>query len=325
VAIYLLAMCVRSVLWQRLLPTARSTATLFRVIILGFAVSYLLPLRIGELARAALMKRWCGIDYGTTLASLVAERVLDGLCVSGLLLVALAFVPAPPYVSVLAMALAAIFGGIATLLMVASWRLQGLLALAAFVGGPLPRRPRDIVQNLTHGFAHGLEPLRKWRALPGLVLLSLVGWLCQFTVFYLLMLAFRVPASVPTALLDGGVANFATLLPSAPGFVGTFDATLIKLLMDIQGVSVENATAYVLAVHSVLVVPIIVLAAALLWRTDLSLIHLMSLSLSARQDSTPPWSGDSRQPRTAEPASHRSRELAGSRASAFLQVPTSDG
>src|SRR5215469_1571625 len=84
VAVYLLAMCVRSVLWRRLLPGKTSTRLLFQVVIVGFTVSYLMPLRVGELARAYLMKRWCDIDYGTTLATLVAERVLDGLVVAGL-------------------------------------------------------------------------------------------------------------------------------------------------------------------------------------------------------------------------------------------------
>src|SRR5882672_2425713 len=92
VAVYLLAMCIRSVLWRRLLPAAASTATLLQVLIVGFTVSYLMPLRVGEVARAYLLKRWCGIDYGTTVASLVAERVLDGVSVGAILLVALLFV-----------------------------------------------------------------------------------------------------------------------------------------------------------------------------------------------------------------------------------------
>src|SRR5438132_3133330 len=85
VAMHLLAMFVRSALWRRLLAIPVPTATLFKVSIIGFAVSYIMPLRVGEVARAYLLSRWRGIAYGTTLASLVAERVLDGLCVGGIL------------------------------------------------------------------------------------------------------------------------------------------------------------------------------------------------------------------------------------------------
>jgi hypothetical protein len=81
------------------------------------------------------------------------------------------------------------------------------------------------------------------------------------------------------ALLGGGVANFATLLPSAPGYVGTFDAALIKLVMDIEGANIEYATAYALVVHTVLVVPIVLLAAFIMWRANLSIGHVMRSSL----------------------------------------------
>jgi uncharacterized protein (TIRG00374 family) len=288
VGVYLLAMWIRSLLWRRLLPAADSTRTLFRVSIVGFAVNYLMPLRVGEIARAFLLKNWCGLPYGTTLASMVAERVLDGLAVGGILLVALLFVPAPGYVLVLGLGVAAIFGGLATLLLLASWRVGFVLSVSRRIARQVPVRMRTRVERLGRGFIAGLEPLRDRRALPGLAALAVLGWLCQFAVFYILMLAFPIPASFPMALVGGGVANFATLLPSAPGYVGTFDAALIKLLVDLQGVKLESAAAYALVVHTVLVVPIVLLAAVVLWRANLSFGQVMGIGLPARRAATAP-------------------------------------
>src|SRR5262249_37290745 len=158
---------------------------------------------------------------------------LDGIAVAIILLLALLFVPAPGYVLVLGLAVAALFGGLGALLLVASWKPNLIVRLAALCGRWLPGRLQWRIDRLARRFAGGLNPLRNWRALPGLVGLSILGWVCQFGMFYVLMLAFPLPASFPLALLGGGVANFATLLPSAPGYVGAFDATLIKLLMDI--------------------------------------------------------------------------------------------
>src|SRR5947207_13273276 len=95
IGLHLLAMWVRSTLWRRLLAVPASTSTLFRISVVGFAVSYIMPLRVGEFARAYLLARWRGIPYGTTLASLFAERVLDGLAVAAILLVVALCVPAP--------------------------------------------------------------------------------------------------------------------------------------------------------------------------------------------------------------------------------------
>jgi len=101
------------------------------------------------------------------------------------------------------------------------------------------------------------------------------GWLCQFTVFYLLMLAFHLSGAFPMAMLGGSLANFATLLPSAPGFVGTFDAALIKLFVEIQNTDLNTAAAFALVVHAVLVIPVVVLGALILWRTDLPFSQLL--------------------------------------------------
>lgn len=286
VALHILAMLVRSVLWRRLLAVRVSTRTLFDVSIVGFAVSYIMPLRVGEVARAYLLARWRGIAYGVSLASLVAERVLDGVSVGAILLVAIMFVPAPAYVLALGLIVAVIFGGLASLLIVVSWRAGAVVSITSAVAARLPHRMRSPVERLAHGFASGLTPLRDWRALPRLLALCVVGWLCQFAVFFLVMVAFRLPASVPMALLGGAVANFATLLPSGPGNVGTFDAAIVKLLMDVQGISLANAAAYALVVHLVIVVPIVILGAVVVWRSDLSLSQLLGRSMRWRTGTT---------------------------------------
>src|SRR5918912_1146960 len=84
---------LRSASWGLLLPEhSVKTSTLFRALVVGFTVNNLLPLRMGEIARAYLLARWCKIPYGATVASLLVERVLDGLSLAMLLLVALPLV-----------------------------------------------------------------------------------------------------------------------------------------------------------------------------------------------------------------------------------------
>jgi uncharacterized protein (TIRG00374 family) len=278
VAVYLFAMCLRAMLWGRLLSNAVPTALLFRVLIVGFAISFLLPLRLGEIARAYLLKRWANVGYVTTLASIVAERVLDGLAVGSIMLVAALFIDAPAYVFGLGFSVVAGFAFMTIVLVVASTRGASLIDLSTAVAARVPPKFGKIAVGLARGFASGLEPLKNVRALPELMALSIAGWLCQFLVFYLIMLAFPMRASFPLALLGGGVANFATLLPSAPGFVGTFDAALMKVVMDVQGVSLEIAAAYALVVHTVIVVPIVVLGGLILWRANLSFAHVMGRS-----------------------------------------------
>lgn len=290
-AVHVAAMWVRSLVWRGLLPPRASTATLFRVSMVGFAVNYLMPVRIGELVRLYLVRRWCNVDSGAILASLVAERVLDGVAVSAILLAALLFVPVPGYVLAFGVAIASIFAALAAGLAIATWRASALVRLAAIAARPLPRRPRAGLVQVAEGFARNLQQVGHLRALAGLLALASLGWLCQLVVFYLVMLAVRLPASVPLALMGGSLANFATLLPSGPGAAGPFDAALIKLLVDVQQASIEHATAYALLVHSVVVVPIVVLGGLIVWRSDLPLGQLVRYGSGPREHAATPRAG----------------------------------
>jgi glycosyltransferase 2 family protein len=56
-------------------------------------------------------------------------------------------------------------------------------------------------------------------------------------------------------MLMNGVVNLATTLPSAPGYVGTFDTPGIKVL-ELYGIPVNIAAAYTLVLHAALWFPI---------------------------------------------------------------------
>ncbi|MBV9132080.1 MAG: flippase-like domain-containing protein [Chloroflexi bacterium] len=276
VAPFFIGVWLRSVRWRLLLPGAAvTTRNLFRVQVIGFAINNLAPARAGDLARAVLLSGH-GVGYGTTAASLVVERLLDGLTLALILLLALAFVPAPTYLVVLA--LIATFGFLALFGVVglALWRSDALEAMAATVARRLPQKIGAPLQRLAGGFAYGLTPLRHWHRIPVLLGLSVLGWGAQFVLFYVLMLAFAMPGALGSAILAGAVGNFATLIPASPAAVGTFDGAVVKVVMDSGGVSTEQAAAYALVVHGTLFIPVIVMGIVMLWRSRLSLGQILS-------------------------------------------------
>ena len=275
---------VRAVRWRQLLPPASApTGSLFRALIVGFTINNLLPARLGELARAYLLARWHGVAYGPTFASLVVERILDGLALAALLLVSLCFVSAPTYLLTLGLLVGGVFCGGAAIVMLAAWRRDGVAMVGRLVARLLPGRLASVVERLVAGFSDGLDLLRGWGVLARLAGLSLVAWGCELALFYVLMFGFPVPASMSLAILAGTTANFATLIPSSPGYVGTFDAALAKVLIDVAGVSVELGTAYALVVHVTLFVPVVVLGAVIMWRADVSLGQVTRAGRQPRQ------------------------------------------
>jgi hypothetical protein len=69
-------------------------------------------------------------------------------------------------------------------------------------------------------------------------------------------------------MLMNGVVNLATTLPSAPGYVGTFDTPGIETLK-VFGVDPAVAAAYTLVLHAALWLPITLLGAWYMVRESL--------------------------------------------------------
>jgi glycosyltransferase 2 family protein len=272
IGLYFVGVWLRSARWGLLLPEhAVKTSTLFRALVVGFTVNNLLPLRMGEIARAYLLSRWCRIPYGATIASLVVERVLDGLSLAVLLLLSLTLISAPGYVLVVGVLAACGFLGGAVLLALAAWRASLITSLASFIAGFLPARLGDIVNRLATSFARSLALVHDPARLVRLLGLSLLAWCFELGLFFVLLLSFRLPASYPLALLVGSAANFATLVPSSPGYVGTFDGVLINVLRDVAGVAAGPAAAYDVVVHAALFLPVVVVGTLVLWRSHVTI------------------------------------------------------
>lgn len=88
-----LSMWVRSYRWRLLLSPVKACRIepLYSANLIGFMANDLLPARLGEFVRSYAAGRLEGIPASTTLATIVVERVLDGLCMLLVLFLALLF------------------------------------------------------------------------------------------------------------------------------------------------------------------------------------------------------------------------------------------
>jgi hypothetical protein len=98
---------------------------------------------------------------------------------------------------------------------------------------------------------------------------SIVVWLAETVKYWFVMHSFDFAVPFYVLMLMNGVVNLATTIPSAPGYVGTFDAPGIEIL-DTFGVNRDIATAYTLVLHFALWLPITALGAYYMWRENLS-------------------------------------------------------
>jgi uncharacterized protein (TIRG00374 family) len=94
---------------------------------------------------------------------------------------------------------------------------------------------------------------------------SVIIWLLETGKYWLVMHAFPFEVSFFALMLMNGIVNLATTIPSAPGYIGTFDAPGIAVLVA-YGVDQATAAGYTLVLHVALWLPITLLGAYYLAR-----------------------------------------------------------
>ena len=109
--------------------------------------------------------------------------------------------------------------------------------------------------GLIERFLEGLESLRSFRYVLMIFATSIVVWLLETVKYWFVMKAFDFEVSFFALMLMNGIVNLATTIPSAPGYVGTFDAPGIAVL-EAFGIPKAIAAGYTLVLHVALWFPV---------------------------------------------------------------------
>jgi hypothetical protein len=263
---------LRAVRWSVLLRPVAPLAprAVLATVLAGYTANNILPLRTGELVRAYLLGRGHGVRKSAVLASIAVERLFDGLTMLAFLLLAMTAISPTTELRRLALAAAIVFAAVvaalATLLLGSGHR-DRLLAL---VLRPLPDRLEDRVRSIAIAFLGGLGSLRRGGDLLLVAATSLLAWGFEAAMYWAIAQGFGPhlrPVFTPAAaLLTTGVANLATLVPAAPGYVGTFEAGVTLAVGGALGVDRSLALSYALLVHAALWFPVTAVGAWCWWR-----------------------------------------------------------
>jgi glycosyltransferase 2 family protein len=242
-ALYLTALYVRSHRWTWLLepvhpvPLRRVLAVSF----IGYGALVLLPFRTGEVVRPALIRKEGKLSGWAATGTIAAERVIDGLVLAIILLVALTLAkpldPLPDHIGDLAVPVA--------LVPAAAYAALVLFAAAFLVLGAFyffrsfaTRAIEAIVGIVSKGFARRLSEAAG-RVADGLHFLPRVRHAGPFLAATLLYYALNAagielllwgagiePVDLARACVIMGVLHLGVLVPNAPGYFGAFQISI---------------------------------------------------------------------------------------------------
>lgn len=244
VCAYAVATLVRGWRWHQILGHGRvrhEAADAYALVPVGYMGNTILPARGGEVLRVLLLSGRTDTRRREILGTILSERILDAVALA-LLFAVLTWAgvggsPLGQRPALLAMAgLAAGGGALSGYLAV---RRRGRLERFATVVRPLAGTARPLVGP--------------WGAL--LCAVSIGVWAIEGFIFWVVAQSL----SLDVTLVEGGfllvLSAFFSLVPAAPGYVGTFDAAVIFGL-NALGVVGGQALAFAILVRFVLFVPI---------------------------------------------------------------------
>ncbi len=258
--------------------------TMWHPIAMGFMANNVLPFRIGEVVRIVSVSRLGNVGLGASLSSVAVERIFDGLALVFLMTVALftAGIPDEVRLGGVSLTQAATIAGV----------VSGAALVAAIMVVAFPQAAERLIQlavrspkwsaklvGILEDLRHGMAALRSPVRVLGVALWSVGLWLLNGLSFYVAFLAFDIPVNFAGALLLQGVLAVGISVPSAPGYLGVFEAAIVLVLAGVYKLSDDLGVAYALTYHITTFIPITLLGLWSVARTGLRLKGLRQAAI----------------------------------------------
>jgi uncharacterized protein (TIRG00374 family) len=259
VLVYFGAVWARTWRWHYMLRGLKpvSLGRLFPTVTISYMGNNVYPARAGEVLRAFVLKRDEGVSMSASLATILVERIFDGLVMLVFVFLTLPTVPDldPDLRRLVVLASLVFLGALVAFLALASAPDRARRLYSALINRVVPSRFRAQLLSLADRFMEGLIGLRRGRDLAMIFFTSTIVWLLETVKYWFVMHAFPFEVSFFALMLMNGLANLALTIPAAPGGIGPFDWAGIETLAAF-GVDRTLASAYTIVLHVALWFPI---------------------------------------------------------------------
>ena len=241
IGLNLLSVLVRALAWRTVIVNAfekphPSFMLVFSAFSVGLFANAILPGRIGELARVAVLNRRMRQRgaWARLLGTVFAHRVFDLVAVIALVVYVTLTTHIPSW-AVTSLIAVVVVGVILFTVAVLGARNDQYAGLEDGLGA---------VRKVVRLARYGLGVMRRPASAALALLFQLLGWTCQLFAVYTAMRAFGIHEPLPAAGLVLVLMNVATIFPLWPGNVGLVQAAVALPLFSYYGVAKANGIAF---------------------------------------------------------------------------------
>lgn len=274
VAFHFLGFWLRTIRWKYLLLSFKKIRVrdLFPYLSIGYMANNVLFLRLGEVVRAHITGRSMKVSRSSMLAVILGERLYDGLSLVILFSLLILVLPFPEDLKTPLLLASLLFGAVAT----------GVFLLPLIEKTKLVKKIFTWIQKQEKlkrpfasamAFLEGLKTLKSLRAVFLVLTASLVIWMIESGMFWLIGKSFNLDLSIFQAALIALVVGLSTLIPSGPGYLGTFEFFFTEIAV-FFGVDRNIAFSYAILTHFTQWLPITLVGFYYAWKMNISVTKL---------------------------------------------------
>ena len=239
--LYISTLYLRGVRWKSLLLSnpKYSSYNLGAVFTVGSMLNIFLPARAGDVYRACHLGSSKQEKKMKVFGSIILERTLDGICVFLILLFAILAYSNQQWMMNLAYMIGVLFIGsfVIFYLIFKFNKIDYVFEKLTYFSSKLPEffaKPLiKIFQRLnvhTNSFVEGFEVLNSFKYTNQAFMMSLIIWLIECCVAFLIINSFHINLGFSAALFVISLISFSTMIPSTSVFLGPYQYAYILAL-----------------------------------------------------------------------------------------------
>ena len=274
VAFHFLGFWLRTLRWKYLLLSFKEVRvrSLFPYLAIGYMSNNVLFLRLGEVVRAHITGRTLGVSRSSMLAVIFGERLYDGLSLVILFSLLIMVLPFPEDLKTPLLLASLLFGVVAVGVFLLPLIEKTTSVKKIFVWVERQERLKRPFASAV-AFLEGLKALKSIRSVALVLLASLVIWMIEAGMFWLIAKSFNLDLSIYQAALIALVVGISTLIPSGPGYLGTFEFFFTQVAV-FFGVDRNIAFSYAILTHFTQWLPITLVGFYYAWKMNISVTKL---------------------------------------------------
>ena len=230
----------------------------------SITLNNVLPFRIGDVVRALIFPASMGITKTAATSSLIIERLID--------LITLLTCFAIGLFAIERIQISTDLKFLSTTLAITGFLILFFIFFFSDVLGDLFHKKVDISESkaVVKIYSTARDLLRSFNSMSrpnilfSMIAISALVWVGEAGLFYFILQGMHFESAPIEALLVMSVATLSTLLPSSPGYVGTFHLAVFTAVSLVGGTA-EEASSFAIIVHFALWLPTTLAGVLAIW------------------------------------------------------------